>query len=77
MSFILDHTKFGFCWWDLVAAIILVAAIVYYWKRLKKLKEEKKALELQLTGEGAEAAVSQVTPEADSQPAEPAEAKTE
>ena len=33
MSYILEHTVLGFCWWDLPAAIILIVVIaVVAWK---------------------------------------------
>ena len=33
MSYILEHTVLGFCWWDLPALILLIAVIVVFaWK---------------------------------------------
>ena len=57
MSFILDHTKLGFCWWDLIAFLALVAICVYCFSKIKQMKEEKKALEEKLTGDAAAEAV--------------------
>lgn len=39
MSYIFEHTRFGFCWWDLVALIILiVVAVIFIYKFLKMKK---------------------------------------
>ena len=33
MSYILEHTTLGFCWWDLPALIVLILVIVVFaWK---------------------------------------------
>lgn len=42
MSYVLEHTTFGFCWWDLPAAIILIVVIVAFaWKHHDMKKQEK------------------------------------
>ncbi len=42
MSYILEHTTLGFCWWDLLALIVLIVIIVVFaWKRHDMKKQEK------------------------------------
>lgn len=42
MSYVFEHSVFGFCWWDLPAAIILIAVIaVFVWKHHDMVKQEK------------------------------------
>ena len=42
MSYVLEHTTLGFCWWDLPAAIILIVVIVAFaWKHHDMKKQEK------------------------------------
>ncbi len=43
MSFILEHTKLGFCWWDLVALIVLIiiaAIFIIKFARMKKVQHD-------------------------------------
>ncbi len=43
MAFILEHTRLGFCWWDLVCLIILliVAGIfIYKFLKMKKIQHD-------------------------------------
>ena len=54
MSYILSHTTLGFCWWDLLALVILVGVCVYAWKKIKKMKDQLE--DLQERAEGVEAA---------------------
>lgn len=49
MSFIIQHTRLGFCWLDLVALIILIAVIAVVFVRRRDLKKEEKELEEQLS----------------------------
>lgn len=49
MSYIIEHTKLGFCWWDLLALIILIAVIVVFAVRRSNLRDEQKDLEDQLS----------------------------
>ena len=49
MSYIIQHTCFGFCWLDLVALIVLIAVIVLAVSRKRKMKEQEKELEDQLS----------------------------
>lgn len=49
MSYIFEHTVLGFCWWDLLAAIILIVVIaVFAWKH-HDMKKQEKDLEDQLS----------------------------
>ena len=48
MSYILSHTKFGFCWWDLVVLVVLVGLCVYFFCKLKKMKDQMEDLKKQL-----------------------------
>ena len=47
MSYLLEHTKFGFCWLDLLALIVLIVVVVFFIR--KNLKDEQKDLEDQLS----------------------------
>lgn len=57
MLYIFEHTRLGFCWWDLLALIVLIAVIAaFVWKH-HKIKDEQKDLEDQLSEIYAEEAV--------------------
>ena len=45
MSFVLSHSKLGFCWWDLLALVVLVAVVVLFVVKHRKMKEQAKQLE--------------------------------
>ena len=49
MSYLLEHTKVGFCWLDLLALIVLIVVVVFFVKKNTKLKDEQKDLEDQLS----------------------------
>ena len=49
MSYIFEHTRLGFCWWDLLALVILVIVVVAFAVKRSKLKEEQDELEDQLS----------------------------
>lgn len=49
MSYIIEHTKLGFCWWDLLALIILLIVVIVWLVRRHNLKSEQKDLEDQLS----------------------------
>ena len=49
MSYIFEHTRLGFCWWDLLALIILVIVVVAFAVKRSKLKDEQDELEDQLS----------------------------
>ena len=54
MSFILEHTRLGFCWLDLIALAILVVVIIVFVVQRRKLVQQEKDLEDQLSGKFAE-----------------------
>lgn len=45
MEHALQHTMMGFCWWDIPALIILIAVIVVFVIRHRKLKRREEELE--------------------------------
>lgn len=49
MSYIFEHTRLGFCWWDLLAFVILVIVVVAFAVKRSKLKDEQDELEDQLS----------------------------
>lgn len=49
MSYIFEHTRLGFCWWDLLALVILVIVVVTFAVKRSKLKDEQDELEDQLS----------------------------
>ena len=49
MSYIFEHTRLGFCWWDLLALVILVIGVVAFAVKRSKLKDEQDELEDQLS----------------------------
>ena len=48
MSYIFEHTRLGFCWWDLLALVILVIVVVAFAVKRSKLKDEQDELEDQI-----------------------------
>lgn len=54
MSFIIQHTRFGFCWLDLAALIVLIAVTAIVILRRRDIKREEKELEEQLSAFYAE-----------------------
>lgn len=54
MSFIIQHTRFGFCWLDLIALIVLIAVTAIAILRRRDIKKEEKELEEQLSAFYAE-----------------------
>lgn len=59
MAYLLEHTKLGFCWWDLLALLILLAVVIVYLVRRHNLKKEQKYLEDQLSDLYAEDSVKE------------------
>ncbi len=49
MSYLLEHTVFGFCWWDLPALIVLICVVAAFAVQRHKLKKQEKELEDQLS----------------------------
>jgi hypothetical protein len=61
MAYILEHTKFGFCWWDLAALVVLVAVVVIFVMKYVNMKTKQRDLEDQVSkiySEGVETEVS-------------------
>lgn len=49
MSYVFEHSVFGFCWWDLPTAIVLIVVIVaFVWKH-HDMKKQEKELEDQIS----------------------------
>ena len=59
MAYLLEHTKLGSCWWDLLALLILLAVVIVYLVRRYNLKKEQKDLEDQLSDLYAEDSVKE------------------
>ena len=49
MAFVLQHTRLGFCWLDLVALVILLVVIGVYIHQHRKLKKMEKELKEQVS----------------------------
>ena len=45
MRYIIAHSRLGFCWWDLLALVILVIVVVAFAVKRSKLKDEQDELE--------------------------------
>ena len=59
MAYLLEHTKLGFCWWDLLALLILLAVVIVYLVRRHNPQKEQKDLEDQLSDLYAEDSVKE------------------
>ena len=57
MAFVLQHTRLGFCWLDLVALVSLLVVIGVYIHQHRKLKKMEKELQEQLSSVYADKAV--------------------
>lgn len=49
MSYILEHTRLGFCWWDLIALLILIVVAVIFIYKFLNMKKTQKDLEDQIS----------------------------
>lgn len=49
MAFLLQHTRLGFCWLDLIALAVLIVVIGVYIYQHRKLKKQEKELQDQLS----------------------------
>ena len=49
MSYRLEHTRLGFCWWDLIALIILIVVAVIFVYKFMNMKKTQKDLEDQIS----------------------------
>lgn len=45
MAYVLEHTKLGFCGWDLIALIVLIVVIALFAWKYHDMKREQKDLE--------------------------------
>ncbi|GEM_PF-812647 len=45
MTYLFEHTAFGFCWWDLVALLVVLGVILVMVIKLRNQKKELKKLE--------------------------------
>ena len=48
MAYLFAHTSLGFCWWDLLALILLAAVIVIFIVKIRKQKNEANDLQDQI-----------------------------
>ena len=49
MAFLLQHTRLGFCWLDLIALAVLLVVIGVFIYQRRKLKKQEKELHEQLS----------------------------
>ena len=49
MKDMLEHSVFGFCWWDIPACILLIVVIAVFAVQHRKLKKIERELEDQLS----------------------------
>lgn len=49
MSYIIEHTTLGFCWWDIPALIVLIAVIAVFVMKHRDMKKQEKDLEDQIS----------------------------
>ena len=49
MAFLLQHTRLGFCWLDLIALAVLVVVIGVFIYQHRKLKKQEKEIQDQLS----------------------------
>ena len=49
MAFLLQHTRLGFCWLDLIALAVLLVVIGVFIYQPRKLKKQEKELHDQLS----------------------------
>lgn len=49
MAFLLQHTRLGFCWLDLIALAVLLVVIGVFIYQHRKLKKQEKELHEQLS----------------------------
>ena len=49
MAFLLQHTRLGFCWLDLIAMAVLLVVIGVFIYQHRKLKKQEKELQEQLS----------------------------
>ena len=49
MAFLLEHTRLGFCWLDLIALAVLLVVIGVFIYQHRKLKKQEKELQDRLS----------------------------
>lgn len=49
MSFILEHTRLGFCWLDLIALAVLILVVVIFVRKRNAMIREERDLEEQVS----------------------------
>ena len=49
IGYVFEHTKLGFCWWDLLGAIVLAFVVIFFIVRTNQMKKKQKQLEEQLS----------------------------
>lgn len=59
MAFLFEHTRLGFCWWDLIALLILIAVIIVFIVKVRKQKKIEKDLEDEISNLTADKSVEQ------------------
>ena len=57
MAYVLEHTRLGFCWLDLIALAVLVLVVVIFVRKRRAMIQEEEELEAQVCGVYAEKAV--------------------
>ena len=57
MAYVLEHTRLGFCWLDLIALAVLVLVVVIFVRKRRAMIREEEELEAQASGVYAEKAV--------------------
>ena len=58
MTYILQHTRLGFCWLDLIALLILIGVVTMFIVKRNKMKKEEQQLEDQLSALYADGVVN-------------------
>ena len=61
MTYILQHTRLGFCWLDLIALIVLIGVVAMFIVKRNKMKKEEKELQDQLSALYADGVVGTET----------------
>lgn len=49
MTHILEHTVLGFCWWDILALIVLIVVVAAFAWKHHDMKKQEKDLEDQIS----------------------------
>ena len=44
MSYIIEHTRLGFCWLDIVALIVLLVVVIWFMVKRHDMKNELSAI---------------------------------